>query len=438
MKTELRKTLGIYFGPHVDIKVQVFNLLAIVGIMSGIIVAALAVIIKESVIISGIDLSIAVLSYFLLRVADKKKCYHLCSWIFIIVAFFILFPLLFFSCGGHKSGADYVFIIALVFTAILLVKHERIAALAGEFVLYFACILLCYYKPEMVVLLPSEFDYLFVNIINMTITCTIILIVVLICIRMFNNRHEQIEELNRELTARNETLAQYDTMKSDFLATVAHEINAPLAIISASSNDAMYLLNETPQKTDEINENLLLIKRRVKMIDGILLDLMDTVAIENGRISLTRQPASLYTHLKNICDVQFKLLDTNGNGITYEMDSVLPNVWVDLSRLEQVMINLLSNAVRHTKDGVITIKLTRENAKQIVGVIDNGEGMEPETAKTMLKQYVSTKADYWRHGIGLYICRRIITAHGGDIWIESEKGRGTSVFFSFMESAEYE
>ena len=76
---------------------------------------------------------------------------------------------------------------------------------------------------------------------------------------------------------------------------------------------------------------------------------------------------------------------------------------------------------------MITVKLTRTDKNQIVGVTDTGEGMDMEMARIALKQYVSTKADYWRHGIGLYICRQIITAHGGDIWIDSEKGRGTTV-----------
>ena len=70
-------------------------------------------------------------------------------------------------------------------------------------------------------------------------------------------------------------------------------------------------------------------------------------------------------------------------------------------------------------------------------VRDNGEGMDDEMVRIALRQYVSTKADYWRHGIGLYICRRIVLAHGGDIRIESELGQGTAIYFTLLEDTLY-
>ena len=422
-----------YFSRSHDIQVLVYNLLAIVGIVTGIAVAALAMVLKENVAIVIIDLSIAVLSYALLRVAEKRKNYHLCSWIFVAADFFVFFPLLYFSCGGHLSGAAYCFTVAFVFTAMLLDKYERVVALVVEFVLYVCCLLAAYYRPEMVFALPTEFDYLFSTIFNLTTTAAILLTAILVRTRIFNKRQEQIEELNRELATRNETLAEYDTMKSDFLATVAHEINTPLAVISAGSSDTLDLLKETPLNTDEIIDNQILISQRARMIGGILLDLMDTVAIERGRLSLSRQPMSLIELLKNVCAAQHKKIDLNNNRVACDLQAGLPQIWLDPVRIEQVMINLLSNAFRHTREGTVSIKLSGADKKQIVCVTDDGEGMDEEMKRVILKYYVSTKADYWRHGIGLYICRQIIAAHGGEIWIESEKGSGTAISFALPE-----
>jgi signal transduction histidine kinase len=98
------------------------------------------------------------------------------------------------------------------------------------------------------------------------------------------------------------------------------------------------------------------------------------------------------------------------------------------------MANLISNAVRHTKDGVVTVRLARTEKGRKVSVEDNGEGMDAGISEAALKQYLpSGKDDYWRHGIGLYLCRQIVTSHGGEIWIDSEKGRGTTVAFSLVE-----
>jgi len=434
---KVKNFINTYFNQNLDLQAQAYNLLAFVGITAGIGIAVLAATLKNNIVIVLIDFSVAVLSYILLRVAEKKKNYHFCSWIFVIVVFFVFFPLLFFACGGYKSGAAYTFIIAFAFTPILLEKYERIAAIVLEFIIYVTCLLIDFYRPETASALPSDSDYLFFVILNLTITCVLIFIVLSIRTHIFYNHQDQIRELNRELAVRNETLAQYDSMKSDFLATVAHEISTPLAIISAGGSDTLDLLEETPLNMDDIIENIMESERMVKLIDGILLDLMDTVAIEKGRISLNRQPVNFSEFLANICNVQQKNLDVNGSEIIYDLPSGLPQIWLDPSRIEQVMINLLSNAFQHTKNGIITVKLTRADNRQLVRVIDNGEGMDPEVAKNILKQYISTKVDYWRHGIGLYICQRIIAAHGGEIRIESEKGVGTTICFSLREGLEY-
>ena len=330
-----------------------------------------------------------------------------------------------------------MFIIAFSFTALLLEKSERNIALVVEGVLYISCCLISYYSPGTMAVLASEADYFLSMILNFVTASSIILIVLLMRTRIFRRKQEQIEEYNRELSARNETLAQYDDIKSDFLAAVAHEVNTPLTVISASGSDTMDLLAEEPLNMDEIIENQKVIVQETAFISNILLDLMDSVAIEKGRISLNRQPVKLAELLSALCGAQHKKLDENNNQVVCDLQHNLPKVWLDPLRIEQVMINLLSNAFRHTWEGNITIKLERSDAGQVVSVIDNGVGMDPEMARVALEQYVSTKSDHWRHGIGLYLCRRIILAHGGEIRIDSEKERGTTVSFLLKEDGGY-
>lgn len=423
-----------FFNESQDIKIRVYNLLLFTGIAGGLCAAGLGMLIKDGAATPAINLTVSVLAVLLLFISDKTKKYRLCSWILVITVFMIAFPILYFLCGGHMSGAAFIFIFAIVFTSAILEKREKCAALAVEAVLYISCIVVGFYKPGLSSILKSDFAYVYSTIMNLMISCVLLVIFVQMRARMYHSRQEEIQELNRELVARNETLAKYDVMKSDFLASVAHEINTPLAIISASSSDTLDLLKESPLKTGDIIENQRMIEKRVKMIDGILLDLMDTVAIENGRFSLSREPVFLSGLIKNVCGVQYKKLDINGNNLTYDLQDGLPRIWLDPSRIEQVLTNLLSNALRHTKKGNIEIKLTQSGGYQTVCVRDDGEGMEPEAAKVVLKQYVSEKADYWRHGIGLYICRRIILAHGGDIWVESVLGRGTAITFKLAEA----
>ena len=182
-----------------------------------------------------------------------------------------------------------------------------------------------------------------------------------------------------------------------------------------------------------MQENLRTIEQSVMRIDRIVLDLMDTVSIEQGRLALSLVPSDLGVLLHSV-EKDFSSHPSSGNNqlvLTIQPD--LPEISADPERLIQVITNLISNADRHTQNGTITISLTGEPGWQTICVSDTGTGMSEEMRKNALKGYVSADKDYWRHGIGLYVCHQIITAHGGKIWLKSQEGEGTQVFFSLPE-----
>lgn len=434
----LRQFLNRYFDQNYDIRIQSFNVLTFAGVAAGIITAVTSVVTNAGVISVIINLAISLFALLLLWIAKKKQSYIICSWIAIILVFMIAFPALFFAAGGYRSGMPSFFMLALIFTAIILDENGRTAALIIEFAIYITCCLIAFLNPNTVITVLSDLDYFCDVIVGLAVSGFLVLAVVLLRSRFFHFQRKQMKELINELTIRSDTLEQYDRMKSEFLATVAHEINTPLAVISASSNDTLDLLKESPLDMNEIIENQGIIIKRVKLIDNIILDLMDAVAIENGRLALSRNQIDMSRFLEDVCYAQFRRIDNNNNILKFALQPDLKKLWVDAVRLEQVMINLLSNAAKHTKRGEILISLKQSEKSQTVSVTDNGEGMDTEMGRIALRQYASTKADYWRHGIGLYVCRQIITSHDGKIWIESEKGRGTTVSFLLKEEPEHE
>jgi signal transduction histidine kinase len=439
VKTLSRRFVNQYFDPSLDLRVQSFNLLGFAGVAAGLIVALVSLLTSAGAANVAGNIAASLLAFALLRVAGKKISHRAGSYIVVIGVFMLLFPFMFFTAGGYRSGMPCFFVLALIFTAVMPVgKRERAAALTIESAIYAACCLIAYARPETVTPFPTEFDYVCDVILGTTVSSGLLTSVVLVHIRMYRIRQAQIKELNRELAARNETLTRYDRMKSDFLAAVAHEIRTPLDVIVAGSRDTVDLLAESPVNAAEIADNQEKIKQRAMRIDGIVMDLMDTVAIESGRLSLSRKPLDLPVLLKTVCDAFFKKTDANNNRLTYDFPPNLPPIWADPARIEQVMTNLIANAVRHTAGGVIAVKLARTEKSWVVSVTDDGEGMNAEVIEAALKQYVpSSNREYWRHGIGLYICRQIIAAHGGEIRIDSEKGRGTTVAFSLGEEADY-
>ena len=433
-----KRWLRPYFNRNLDLEVQTFNLLLLFGVAAGAIMAVVSAIQTMDNMIVLVNLLLSVFALLVLHVAEKKGCYHLCGMAVVIVVFLVAFPILFFHTGGHRGGMPYFFMLAILYTTFLLEKPERFVIHTFEILVFLTCFFISFREPQMLYAFPSESGYVVDAMAGFLVSSTLLLNIAFIRSRMVQAKHSQIQEMLRTFETQNELLERYDKMKSDFLATVAHEINTPLAVIAASSSDTIDLLNESPLDRDLILENQAIIERRVKLIDSILLDLMDTVAIENGRLLLNRKPVDLSPYLRRICEAHGKLLDMGGNRYFYSLQSALPPVWIDPLRIEQVMVNLLSNAARHTVSGVITIGLANAGDAQIVSVTDTGEGMDEEMAQTALLQYASTKPDYWRHGIGLHVCRRIILAHGGEIWINSEKGRGTAVSFSLKEGVYHE
>ena len=156
-------------------------------------------------------------------------------------------------------------------------------------------------------------------------------------------------------------------------------------------------------------------------------------ATEADRLALSLVPSDLGALLHSV-EKDFSSHPSSGNNqlvLTIQPD--LPEISADPERLIQVITNLISNADRHTQNGTITISLTGEPGWQTICVSDTGTGMSEEMRKNALKGYVSADKDYWRHGIGLYVCHQIITAHGGKIWLKSKEGEGTQVFFSLPE-----
>ena len=432
----LKNFTGKYFDESLDLHIQVFNLLGFAGTAAGIIIAIISVIEKAGAVTVGANLLASALAIVLLRITGKRISYRVASRIIIVTVFLIIFPILFFAIGGYRSGMPSFFILAVIFTSMLLDKWERKAAIVLEFFIYIGCVVAAFFYPQLVAPFEDEIYYVGDVITGVVVSGTLVLLVVLLSIHMYHTREMQIKELNRELEARNDSLVAYDKMKSNFLATVAHEISKPLTAIVLSSTDTVELLEESPLNTGEIIENHHRIEQKALLIDRIVTDLMDTVAIETGRLSLSRQPVKLSELLRIACNAGMAQLGANSNRIVFDFEDRLPLLWADPGRIEQVIMNLLSNAVRHTKDGTITVRLARADRGQTVSVSDTGEGMEPEIAQAALKEYVTSREENWRHGYGLYICRQIILSHGGEIWIDSEKGRGTTV--SFTLGAEYD
>ena len=186
-----------------------------------------------------------------------------------------------------------------------------------------------------------------------------------------------------------------------------------------------------PETSVSSRTAFLTIQRQGKRMSRLINDMLDYTRLEMRPDRYPKQNIDLSALTTSLCD-DMALIRQQGIQLTADIQPEI-NIYGNPQLLSRLVTNLISNADRHTQNGTITISLTGEPGWQTICVSDTGTGMSEEMRKNALKGYVSADKDYWRHGIGLYVCHQIITAHGGKIWLKSKEGEGTQVFFSLPE-----
>ncbi|MDR0670979.1 MAG: HAMP domain-containing histidine kinase [Oscillospiraceae bacterium] len=407
-----------YFDPALDLRVQSFNLLGFAGFAAGLVTAVSSVVTDAGAANIALNLAASALALILLRLTEKKRIsYHIGSWAVIIAVFMIAFPILFFTAGGYRSGMPCFFMFAIIYTAILLENRERNAALAVESALYAACCLVAYFYPETVTPLGTEFAYVCDVLVGITAASVLLTVVIMLHIRIYNDRQQRLAEL--------------DKLKSEFLENVSHELKTPITVTRNYAVDTLRELSKQPLNVPEMEFNQSRIKSESERLERMVSQLLNVTSLEGGRRKLFMEPLSLAALLSRVTETNFNALNENGNALTLEIPEGLPDVAADPDAIEQIVLNLLSNAARHTQNGTIAVSLTAGNGYQTVRVSDSGEGMPQKIQEQVFLRYIERESHVTgRSGMGLYICKKLIDAHGGEIGIDGEPGKGTAVWFA--------
>ncbi len=244
---------------------------------------------------------------------------------------------------------------------------------------------------------------------------------------------ESLQRANKLLYEANERLKKSAEAKSEFMAHMSHEIRTPLNVIIGFSE---LLLDEVPGKiNDEQRQCLNDILNSSQHLLTIISDILDLSKIEAGKVELRLKRTSIASVIESMKSAMTAMLASKNQTLEITVDEAIPPFPVDRDRIEQVLLNLLSNATKFTADGgIIKIKATRNDEWCEIAVIDNGIGIRKEDQEKIFQAFCQIDDPLVKgkggSGLGLTIAKQIVEQHGGRIWMESEYGKGSRFTFT--------
>jgi signal transduction histidine kinase len=250
---------------------------------------------------------------------------------------------------------------------------------------------------------------------------------VLSFVAIFENLWIQ-SELYLQVKEANEQLKIHDKIMNEFINVASHELRTPIQPILGISR-----VLRSKIKNDEQLALLDIIIRNAKRLQRLTEDILDVARIESRSLKLNNELFELNGIILNVIQDVKDRIDNLKVKLLYDVKGDIISVEADKGRMIQVISNLLNNAIKFTKEGSISINIERKEDNQhvIISVKDTGEGINPEILPILFSKYATKSFEGSGLGLGLFICKSIVEAHGGKIWAENNSdGKGATFSFS--------
>lgn len=243
----------------------------------------------------------------------------------------------------------------------------------------------------------------------------------------------QLKKAERVIKQQLEKLKELDSRKEDYFYCTSHEFKTPLTTIVGLTKMLM------DGKLGEINEKqkeaLDLVYCDTKRLRGAVQKILDIAKIESGKMVYNIDKVDLQPVINDVLETLKVLISGKNLTVTKEVDAELPPVMADKDKLAIVFENIVGNAIKFTPTGgKIGIKARKDGGSVLVEIHDTGMGIPPEDTKKVFEKYYQVKSGSGSNssgsGIGLVICKNVVEAFGGKIWVESKPGEGSTFKFT--------
>ncbi len=253
------------------------------------------------------------------------------------------------------------------------------------------------------------------------------------------NMMEDTDQTNKELMRTQDELRkslkelkEMDIKKNQFISIAAHELKTPLTSIHGFSQllqDRKVANNFTKR-----NKYLKIMDHETKRLAKLVSDMLDLSRIDLGMLKPDLGEVDIKELMKSVRREMDVAIKEKGLESEYDFNKGLPRITTDREKLTEIMINLISNAVKYTQKGKITVKAFRENEDVLIVVKDTGIGIAEEQQEKIFGRFYQVDSSYTRKaggtGLGLSLCKEFLYVLGGKIWVKSEPGKGSEFHFT--------
>ncbi|MBN1398263.1 MAG: hybrid sensor histidine kinase/response regulator [Bacteroidetes bacterium] len=245
--------------------------------------------------------------------------------------------------------------------------------------------------------------------------------------------HADLMEIHRQLEQKNVQLEKLNQEKNRFLSIAAHDLRNPLTTIYTAAD---LITEELKDKAcSEIKEFLEMIKQSSKFMRGLIEELLDVSVIESGKLSIHLESVNIVDLIRNNVSLNRVIAGRKQITVEYNSEENLPVLQLDRKKIEQALNNLISNAIKFSfPQSKVAILSRQENNNLIISVSDEGQGIPPNELNKLFKPFsrtsVQTTSGESSTGLGLVIVRKIVEAHNGRVWVESQLKKGSTFYIS--------
>ncbi len=413
----IKNWITVIFDHRVSLRERMFRIVTFICMVA---LMCLLFMVKTKLNLILLPISIAMIAV-IVKVSIRKDRIHAGATA-ISILLLILFPISFFTAGGFYSGVPEWFVICFIYICITLEGRRMYTFFLLCVMETFLCYYIAFYVPEFVVRNTSRSSFF-----DSALSVILVGMLISVLLMFLNKIYEQENELSRQ---QKKEIEELNRAENHFFSSMSHEIRTPINTIIG--------LNEFILRGDippEVAENARNIQGASKLLLTLINDILDLSKIKSGKMEIVKvsyETGKLFSEIVNMIWIKAK---EKGLEFRLHIDSSIPSMLCgDEVRIKQILINLLNNAVKYTKEGSVTLavrceRLTLNRVRVWYTVEDTGQGVKKENIPYIFHAFRRVDEEKNRHiegtGLGLSIVHQLVELMDGEITVNSVYTKGS-------------